>query len=67
MDLRVTESAAARGRERVKVATSRFQETCVYKTRDYVENPLSGLRIIAASLKERVQIERLAAHLAEYL
>jgi len=53
-------------RERVKVAASRFQETRVYKTRDHVENPLPGVRIVSASVKERVQIERLAAHLAEY-
>ena len=47
MELRVTESTAALVRERVKVATSRFQETRVYKTRDYVEDPLPGLRIVA--------------------
>ena len=65
MVLRVTESAAALVRERVEVATSRLQETRVYKTRDHVENSLAGLRIVASRLKERVQIERLAAHLAK--
>ena len=67
MELLVTESAAALVRERVKVAASGFQKTRVYKTRDYVENPFSGLRIVTTSLKERVQIERLAAHVDEYL
>ena len=67
MELLVTESVAALVRERVEVATSRFQETRVYKTCDHVENSLPGPRIVAASLKERVQIERLAAHVAEYL
>ena len=63
MELWVTESAAALVRERVEVATFRLQETRVYKTRDHVENSLPGLRIVAAGLKEGVQIERLAAHL----
>jgi hypothetical protein len=66
MELRLRESSMTLVCERVKVATSRFQETRVYKTRNYVENSFPGLRIVSASLKKRVQIERLAAHLAEY-
>jgi hypothetical protein len=64
---RVTESTAALVRKRVKVATSWFQMTRIYQTRDHVENSLAGLWIVSPSFEERVQIEQLAAHLDEYL
>jgi hypothetical protein len=55
MESRVTEGAAALVRERVKVATSWFQMTRVYETRDHVKNSLAGLWIVSPSLEERVQ------------
>ena len=67
MESRVTEGTAALVRERVKVATSWFQMTRVYQTRDHVKNSLAGLWIVSPSLEERVQIEQLAAHLDEFL
>jgi len=60
-------SAAALVRKRVEVATSWFQMTRIYETRDHVENSLARLWIISSSFEERVQIEQLAAHLDEYL
>lgn len=67
MESRFTESTAAFVRKRVIVATSWFQVTSIYQTRDHVENSLAGLWIVSPSLEERVQIEQLAAHLDEYL
>jgi hypothetical protein len=62
----ITESAASLVRQRVKVAPSRFQMTRVHQTRDRVENSLAGSGIVSPSLEERVQIEHLCTHLAEY-
>jgi hypothetical protein len=51
MESRVTEGTAALVRERVKVATSWFQMTRVYQTRDHVKNSFAGLWIVSPASK----------------
>ena len=51
--------------ERIKVAPACFQLAAIDQADKFVQHLLTSGRVVPAGLKERMQIERVAAHLDE--